>query len=116
MYNYLLIYFFGKNNYQILETPIPADDPLNWVDTKSYKERLKIAQANKAIKDAKKAKDFDARDKAQLEKAEIKAGRDDAKTGTALSRAYNRFLVKKNKKQLEKREKKRQKEAEKNKA
>ena len=21
--------FFGKNNYQILETPIPADDPLN---------------------------------------------------------------------------------------
>ena len=36
--------FFGKNNYQILETPIPADDPLNWVDTKSYKERLKIAR------------------------------------------------------------------------
>ncbi len=33
--------FFGKNNYQILETPIPADDPLNWVDTKSYKERLR---------------------------------------------------------------------------
>ena len=84
--------------------------------TQKSKERLKIDQANKAIKDAKKAKDFDARDKAQLEKAEIKAGRDDAKTGTALSRAYNRFLVKKNKKQLEKREKKRQKEAEKNKA
>jgi acetyl-CoA carboxylase carboxyl transferase subunit beta len=36
--------FFGKNNYKILETPIPADDPLNWVDTKSYKDRLKLAR------------------------------------------------------------------------
>ena len=36
--------FFGKNNYEILETPIPAEDPLEWVDTKSYKERLKIAR------------------------------------------------------------------------
>jgi len=31
---------FGKNNYEILKTPIPADDPLNWKDTKTYKERL----------------------------------------------------------------------------
>ena len=37
--------FFGVNNYKILETPIPGDeDPLNWVDTKSYKERLKQAK------------------------------------------------------------------------
>ena len=36
--------FFGKNSYQILETPQPMDDPLNWVDTKSYKERLKVAR------------------------------------------------------------------------
>ena len=36
--------FFGKNNYQILETPIPSEDPLKWVDTKSYKERLKAAR------------------------------------------------------------------------
>ena len=84
--------------------------------TQKSKERLKIDQANEAIKKAKKAGDKDARDRAQLEKAEIKAGRDDAKTGTMLSRAYNRMLVKKNKKQLEKREKKRQKEAEKNKS
>ncbi len=35
---------FGKNSYQILESPIPTEDPLNWVDTKSYKERLKIAR------------------------------------------------------------------------
>ena len=35
---------FGKNNYEILETPIPQDDPLNWKDAKTYKERLKIAR------------------------------------------------------------------------
>tara|TARA_B100000524_G_scaffold17261_1_gene9088 strand:+ start:14 stop:943 length:930 start_codon:yes stop_codon:yes gene_type:complete len=31
---------FGKNNYEILKTPIPKDDPLNWQDSKPYKERL----------------------------------------------------------------------------
>ena len=36
--------FFGKNSYQILESPIPTEDPLNWVDTKPYKERLKVAR------------------------------------------------------------------------
>ena len=36
--------FFGKNRYEILETPIPIEDPLNWVDTKSYKDRLKEAR------------------------------------------------------------------------
>ena len=35
---------FGKNNYEILETPIPQDDPLDWKDSKTYKERLKIAR------------------------------------------------------------------------
>ena len=35
---------FGKNNYEILKTPIPQDDPLNWTDSKSYKERLKDAR------------------------------------------------------------------------
>ena len=35
---------FGKNNYEILKTPVPLDDPLNWVDSKSYKERLKAAR------------------------------------------------------------------------
>ena len=32
--------FFGKNKYEILETPQPSEDPLNWKDTKSYKVRL----------------------------------------------------------------------------
>ena len=36
---------FGKNKYEILETPQPSEDPLNWKDTKSYKVRL--AQARK---------------------------------------------------------------------
>jgi acetyl-CoA carboxylase carboxyl transferase subunit beta len=35
---------FGKNNYEILKTPIPQDDPLNWSDSKPYKERLKAAR------------------------------------------------------------------------
>ena len=32
---------FGKNNYEVLKTPIPQDDPLNWNDSKPYSERLK---------------------------------------------------------------------------
>ena len=35
---------FGKNNYEILKTPSPKIDPLNWVDSKPYKQRLKDAQ------------------------------------------------------------------------
>ena len=35
---------FGKKNYEILKTPIPKDDPLDWTDTKTYKERLKDAR------------------------------------------------------------------------
>ena len=35
---------FGKNNCEIFETPIPKDDPLNWTDTKRYKDRLKSAR------------------------------------------------------------------------
>ena len=35
---------FGKNNYEVFKTPIPNDDPLNWTDSKSYKDRLKNAR------------------------------------------------------------------------
>jgi len=35
---------FGKNSYEILKTPIPKDDPLEFVDSKPYKERLKNAR------------------------------------------------------------------------
>ena len=36
--------FFGKKNYEILKTPIPQDDPLNWKDSKKYTDRLKEAR------------------------------------------------------------------------
>ena len=36
--------FFGKDAYEIIETPQPSEDPLNWSDTKSYKNRLKEAR------------------------------------------------------------------------
>ncbi len=36
--------FFGKNNYEILETPIPKDDPLRFEDSKKYTVRLKEAR------------------------------------------------------------------------
>ena len=35
---------FGKNKYEIFKTPIPKDDPLNWTDSKPYKDRLKAAR------------------------------------------------------------------------
>ncbi len=36
--------FFGKDNYEVLKTPIPQDDPLNWKDSKKYTDRLKDAR------------------------------------------------------------------------
>ena len=35
---------FGKNNYEIFKTPVPNDDPLDWTDSKSYRDRLKNAR------------------------------------------------------------------------
>ena len=35
---------FGKNDYEVLKTPIPQDDPLNWSDSKPYKDRLNAAR------------------------------------------------------------------------
>ena len=36
--------FFGKENYEILKTPMPIDDPISWKDTKPYTKRLKDAR------------------------------------------------------------------------
>ena len=37
--------FFGIGNYEIISTPIPGDeDPLEWTDTKPYKDRLSDAK------------------------------------------------------------------------
>ena len=43
-------YLFGQNNYEILSTPHPIDDPLGFVDTKPYKERLKAARKKTNLK------------------------------------------------------------------
>jgi len=42
--------FFGKNNYEIINTPIPKDDPLKFEDSKKYTDRLKVAR-NKTKQD-----------------------------------------------------------------
>ena len=42
--------FFGKNNYELIKGPIPKDDPLNWVDSRKYTDRLKDAR-NKTNQD-----------------------------------------------------------------
>jgi acetyl-CoA carboxylase carboxyl transferase subunit beta len=36
--------FFGSRDFEILETPMPHDDPLNFVDNKKYVDRLKTAR------------------------------------------------------------------------
>ena len=36
--------FFDKNNYEILKTPIPKDDPLEFKDSKKYTDRLRDAR------------------------------------------------------------------------
>ena len=36
--------FFGKNNYEIIKTPIPKDDPLGFEDSKKYTDRLNDAR------------------------------------------------------------------------
>ena len=40
---------FGKSNYQILSTPMPPDDPLNFSDSKSYKDRLKVLEKKQVL-------------------------------------------------------------------
>ena len=40
---------FGKDNYEIFKTPIPKDDPLSWIDSKPYKDRLKSARKKTSL-------------------------------------------------------------------
>lgn len=74
--------------------------------TEKEAEKVKISKANKTIKEGKSDKDKNKRDEGQLEKGEIRSGRDNAKTGTVVSRALARLKVKRNAKQLAKRAKK----------
>ena len=36
--------FFDNKEFELMETPVPNDDPLNFEDTKKYKDRLKVAR------------------------------------------------------------------------
>mgnify|MGYP001295585218 FL=1 len=44
--------FFDNKNYEILETPLPKDDPLNFSDSKKYTDRLKKAREQTKQSDA----------------------------------------------------------------
>ena len=44
--------FFYDNQYEIIKTPIPKDDPLKFVDTKKYTDRLKAARKKTNQSDA----------------------------------------------------------------
>ena len=44
--------FFDNNKYEILKTPVPSDDPLNFFDTKKYTDRLAAARKSTGQDDA----------------------------------------------------------------
>ena len=44
--------FFDNSEFEILKTPYPPDDPLNFVDTKKYKDRLSAARKQTGQEDA----------------------------------------------------------------
>ena len=44
--------FFDNGAYEIIETPLPQDDPLSFIDNKKYVDRLKIAREKTGQNDA----------------------------------------------------------------
>jgi len=44
--------FFDLGEYEIIDTPLPIDDPLNFVDNKKYKDRLRDARKKTGQDDA----------------------------------------------------------------
>ena len=36
--------FFDSKEFELIKTPVPKDDPLNFVDKKKYTDRLKAAR------------------------------------------------------------------------
>ena len=44
--------FFDKGLYEIIDTPLPVDDPLSFVDNKKYKDRLRDARKKTGQDDA----------------------------------------------------------------
>jgi len=44
--------FFDNKEFELIETPLPNDDPLNFVDKKKYSDRLRAARKNTGQDDA----------------------------------------------------------------
>ena len=44
--------FFDNRDYEIIETPLPCDDPLDFIDNKKYVDRLKVARKTTGQDDA----------------------------------------------------------------
>ena len=44
--------FFDNKEYEVIKTPLPKDDPLKFVDTKKYTDRLKLAREKTNQSDA----------------------------------------------------------------
>ena len=44
--------FFDSKEFEILKTPLPKDDPLKFIDTKKYTDRLKVARKKTNPSDA----------------------------------------------------------------
>jgi len=44
--------FFDKEEFEIIDTPLPVDDPLQFVDNKKYKDRLRDARKKTGQNDA----------------------------------------------------------------
>ena len=44
--------FFDNGDFELIETPLPQDDPLNFVDNKKYTDRLKSARKTTSQDDA----------------------------------------------------------------
>ena len=44
--------FFDNKEFEILKTPLPKDDPLKFIDTKKYTDRLKVARKKTNQSDA----------------------------------------------------------------
>ena len=63
--------FFDNKNFEILQTPLPHDDPLNFIDTKKYKDRLKVSR------EITRQDDAVAIAKGQLNKIDITVGAQD---------------------------------------
>ena len=93
----------GKNKNKTVVKGIGAKKSKTLTPNEKATENVKIEAANIKIKEGKTSGNKNKRDEGQLEKGEIRSGRDNKKTGTVVSRYLAKRKVKRNKRQLAKR-------------